>query len=200
MDIAYFKEKIDTGEENKLRVFADEIMSISVPWFFKHEFEEKASDFYDSFKTYMASKFEVAANNIFVVGSALLGFSLSPKKNYKLFDDTSDIDIVIVDEDLFKKYWDILFKDYSISVLNGDKYNKIAKDIFKRYIDTKDSYFTNKKEYIKLIKQTDNYAKDLQIKYHFPEKIGYRIYKSFSDYKINLIKNFFDLRYEEKVL
>ena len=196
MTIDYFKSKIETAEETKLNAFADEIMATTIPWFFKNEFGEKAVDTYDGFKTYMAKKFDVPSNNIFIVGSALLGFSLSPKKNYKAFDDTSDIDIVIVDEELYKKYWDKLFDDYSRSILSGDKYTKIAKDVFKRFIDTKDRYYQGKKEYIKLKKQTDDYAKDLQIKFHFPEEIGYRIYKSFNDYKINLIRNFIDLKYE----
>lgn len=196
MTIDYFKNKIEAAEENKLGELADEIMATTVPWFFKKEFDKQAIDAYDSFKAYMANKFAVPSNNIFIVGSALLGFSLSPKKNYKLFDDTSDIDIVIVDEELYKTYWDKLFNDYSKSVLSGFQYKKMAKDVFKRFIDTNDQYFQDKKEYIKLKKQTDGYAKDLQIIYHFPEEIGYRIYKSFSDYKINLIRNFVDLKYE----
>jgi hypothetical protein len=43
--------------------------------------------------------------DIFVVGSAKLGFSISPKKRYRLFGDQSDIDIAIVSHDLYERVW-----------------------------------------------------------------------------------------------
>ncbi len=46
--------------------------------------------------------------DITVVGSAKIGFSLSPHNFPRHFSDESDIDVVVVDEALFDKYWMIM--------------------------------------------------------------------------------------------
>ncbi|WP_146179823.1 hypothetical protein [Micromonospora sp. RP3T] len=45
------------------------------------------------------------SRDIFVVGSAKLGFSIAPNKRYRYFGDRSDIDIAIVSHDLYQKVW-----------------------------------------------------------------------------------------------
>lgn len=45
--------------------------------------------------------FNVDYKDIFIVGSAQLGYSLSPKKKYRSFSRNSDIDLAIVDNKLF---------------------------------------------------------------------------------------------------
>lgn len=44
--------------------------------------------------------------DVFVVGSAQLGFSISPNKRWKPFGDTSDIDVAVVSDRLFERYWE----------------------------------------------------------------------------------------------
>ena len=53
----------------------------------------------------VANQFDIHPNNVLVVGSAKLGFSTAPHKRYKPFNDESDIDVVIVSEILFNKFW-----------------------------------------------------------------------------------------------
>jgi hypothetical protein len=43
-----------------------------------------------------------------LVGSARLGYSINPKKNFKRFDDESDLDIAVVSPELFDKAWEEL--------------------------------------------------------------------------------------------
>lgn len=48
--------------------------------------------------------------NIEVVGSARVGFSLDPDSFGRGFSEKSDIDIVIIDDKMFDKVWNILLK------------------------------------------------------------------------------------------
>lgn len=189
------KERITIANCFKdIEKIADEIMAIPVPWFFTKVFASKANQKYADFKLYMAQKFETPATNFFICGSASLGYSLSPQKNYSEFSDTSDIDIVIISKELFDKFWKSYFVDYTNSRLTGKAYTRTAKNIFKRFIDFHSSYSQENVVYKEWEKQTSGYQKDLQILFDFPEKVSYRIYRSYNDYKQNLIKNIYDIK------
>lgn len=69
-------------------------------------FAERENDFFD-FRRRIADKFGVGFHEVFVVGSAKLGFS--PYKE-KIFDLDSDIDVVIVSERLFDNFMDQIRK------------------------------------------------------------------------------------------
>lgn len=60
---------------------------------------------YFDLRSEVAEKYEVHPNEVLVVGSAKLGFSVAPKKRYRHFTDTSDIDVVIVSARLFDQIW-----------------------------------------------------------------------------------------------
>ncbi len=53
----------------------------------------------------LANALQVVPNNIVIVGSAKIGFSLSPDNFPRNFSDESDIDVVVVDESLFDRMW-----------------------------------------------------------------------------------------------
>ena len=175
---------------NKLDIanIVDEIMATPLPWFFLNQFKNKAIDKFQQFRTYMANVFKIPATNIFICGSALLGFSLSPDKNYNSFNENSDIDIVIIDSKMFNSYWKVFFNDYVYAELTGNNYTMTAKNIFKHFIDFHYNYAANSSLYVEWEKRTSGYIKDLQIKFNFPEQISYRIYSSFEDYRQNLSK------------
>lgn len=52
----------------------------------------------------------ITEQNITVVGSAKIGFSLSPHNFPRSFSDESDIDVLIVDERLFDQVWATILK------------------------------------------------------------------------------------------
>ncbi|MGW0854771.1 hypothetical protein [Streptomyces sp. NPDC002690] len=65
-----------------------------------------SEDDHYSLKEEIANEFSLKVHqDIFVVGSAKLGFSISPTKRYRIFGDTSDIDVAIVSHDLYEKVW-----------------------------------------------------------------------------------------------
>lgn len=62
-------------------------------------------DEYVRWKSKLAEKIEVDGRAINLIGSASAGFSLSPEKNYREFNEESDIDIAIVSAHHFELAW-----------------------------------------------------------------------------------------------
>lgn len=60
---------------------------------------------WDTFRGELVSQLAVSRADIRIVGSARFGFSLKPGRNLRGFRDTSDIDAVIVNADLFDELW-----------------------------------------------------------------------------------------------
>lgn len=49
--------------------------------------------------------FDIEFNDVLLVGSGKLGFSIKPDRRYGEFNDDSDIDIAVVSTPLFQKVW-----------------------------------------------------------------------------------------------
>ncbi len=67
-------------------------------WILEHTpyvFEDYETE-YISWRHEIAEKLRIDARDIIITGSASLGFSLNPNKNFKSFDKKSDIDISIM--------------------------------------------------------------------------------------------------------
>jgi hypothetical protein len=60
---------------------------------------------YFDLRSEVANKFHIHPNEVLVVGSSKLGFSIAPTKRYRHFADSSDIDVVIVSRGLFDRMW-----------------------------------------------------------------------------------------------
>ncbi len=56
-------------------------------------------------KTSLARLLEVDPQDIVLIGTAALGYSLNPNKNYKVFDDASDIDCGVISQHHFEIAW-----------------------------------------------------------------------------------------------
>lgn len=65
-----------------------------------------------AFRSEIAAAVGVAPENIRVVGSARFGFSLKPGNNLRSYADSSDIDLVVVGEDLFDRLWLALLRAF----------------------------------------------------------------------------------------
>jgi hypothetical protein len=62
-------------------------------------------DRYFALKAAVAERFAIHPNEIIVVGSTKLGFSIAPIKRYRAFGEDSDIDVAIVSPQLFDRIW-----------------------------------------------------------------------------------------------
>ena len=63
------------------------------------------SDQYYSLRRDVAAHYNIHPSEVLLVGSAMLGFSIAPRKRYREFCDESDIDIVILAPSLFDHIW-----------------------------------------------------------------------------------------------
>jgi hypothetical protein len=52
----------------------------------------------------------ISAESTIIIGSAKIGFSLSPDSVFRQFSDESDIDVLVVDEKIFDDIWRIVLK------------------------------------------------------------------------------------------
>jgi len=66
-------------------------------------------------KKIIAEHFELNPQSLIMIGSAKLGFSISPLKLWEPFNDESDIDMVIISDRIFHKFWRELF-DFNIGL------------------------------------------------------------------------------------
>jgi len=64
-----------------------------------------SEDLYFDLKKQISQQFEIHPNEVLVVGSAKLGFSIAPGKRFRLFNDESDIDVALVAPKLFEQVW-----------------------------------------------------------------------------------------------
>lgn len=81
----------------------------------------------------VSAKFDLHPNNVLVVGSGKLGFSIAPNKRYKLFGDRSDLDVVIVSDTLFDSVWRDLYR-YSSTVGYWEREDEFRKFLFRGWI------------------------------------------------------------------
>lgn len=56
-------------------------------------------------KTEVAQHFQIHPNEVVVVGSGKMGFSIAPDKRYRPFRDESDLDLAVVSATLFDDIW-----------------------------------------------------------------------------------------------
>ena len=66
---------------------------------------------YYALREAVAAHFSIHPNDVMVVGSGKLGFSISRTKHYRPFAATSDIDVAVVSSSLFDVVWAEVF-DY----------------------------------------------------------------------------------------
>ncbi len=193
-------KKLDLLEEYKndlldpgcdlTRVYKKYIMAGEV-WYFKERFGKDWFGKYDDFKLFISDKLGVHFNDISVAGSAKLGFSINPDKNYKLFDDKSDLDIIIVSQVIFYRFWNAYLVD-SYSPIRINNYTYVCKCIFRKFI-TFDGFNKTNKDYCEWQKRTKGFEKDLQLRFDIEHEIHYRIFESWEAaqmyYISGLIKN-----------
>lgn len=104
---------------------------------------------YETMRTWLSNKLGVHAKEISMVGSARIGYSLSPNKNWKQFDKDSDFDMFCVSEKQFSMLQDDFLQwasDYNsgkVSPRNDteagywtENYSRVSLNLNKGFIDS----------------------------------------------------------------
>jgi hypothetical protein len=147
--------------------------------------QDQIVDRMDYFKEIVSSKLNINFHNVQIVGSAKMGYSLSPRKLLRPFHDevsgmpSSDIDIAIISENLYEQFWS------ELRGVKGMWYNKLyykhlTESIFRGYINDGDlqkipginTKWENLVNPINVL---------LQDKLGFVHPITYRLYRSWDD-------------------
>lgn len=86
---------------------------------------------YLEIKSLLSKQLNVDSCSILFVGSSSVGFSLSPSKNFKKFDEKSDIDIAVISHYYFDVAWrtirniDYSHQTYSVQKVIDDHRNRL---------------------------------------------------------------------------
>ncbi|MED4392512.1 hypothetical protein P4699_20305 [Priestia aryabhattai] len=120
--IKRFKSNILDEENYSIEKIINQYIVFGTPYIFKDD-EEK----YYNLKDKIATFFEVNQRDIFMTGSSKLGFSIAPSKLWRPIDGNpnkdSDIDIVIISDRIFDKYWKSIleYKESTIAISDDAK-------------------------------------------------------------------------------
>ena len=175
-------------DHNSVDRIMNKYLLFGIPYIYKND-----EELYFDLKEEISNHFNIQQTQIFVVGSAKLGFSIAPTKRFKMFDDDSDIDIAIIDSDLFDQFW----KDvYTINInlisrseKDDNRYKKFVDYLFKGWI---------RPDLLPLKMRSDwfEYFKGLYGRYDRKIAVGiYRDHSFFMGYhRMNIIKLREDLK------
>jgi len=113
---------------------------------------------YFKLKQTVSQNFDLNPQDVIMIGSAKLGFSISPLKRWQPFRDESDIDIVIISPDIFDKLWKELY-DFNIKLRarteeEDARYYKFLDYFFKGWLrpDLFPFSYTGRKEWFDFFK------------------------------------------------
>lgn len=159
-------------------------------WYFS-QFKNLQGDAFieeiDYFREIISNKLKISFHSAKIVGSAKLGYSLSPNHPFRPFivsaqaTETSDIDIAIISAKMFESWWEEIRKTRELyRRRNEDLYCRTAKSIYRGYINEKTMYnFSGLRQHWKDVIGPVTVA--LQDKMSIEHPISYRIYRSWED-------------------
>ena len=150
---------------------------------------------YLEWKEILSEKLEIDSHAMSIMGSASIGFSLNPNKNFKYFDDTSDVDIAIISNYYFELSWHYL-RNLGSKVYALDQTKKASiKDHVSRLIywgtiatDKILSILPFGKKWLKTISEMSSIQPTIN------HKINLRLYKDFESLRAYHINNLNKLR------
>jgi hypothetical protein len=92
---------------------------------------------YYSLRSAVAEEFELHPSAVILIGSCRMGFSIAPRKRYRLARQHADLDIALVSTERFDAYWDSVFA-YSRADdawKQGQEYRRFVRMLFEGWID-----------------------------------------------------------------
>ncbi|OWU98666.1 hypothetical protein [Fibrobacter sp. UWR2] len=149
----------------------------------------------DEFKEIISKNFNVSFHSVKMVGSAKVGFSLSPDKGLKEFHDgnstekASDIDVAIVSDRLYNEYWDFFRRENNVNYYFplARTFWQVSSSIYKGFINS-----WNIREIDNMRKKWDAIVdptnRALRERLFIRHEINYRLYRNWDDlreYQLN---------------
>ncbi len=97
-----FKEILRTGSLDNI---VKEYVFDGIPYMFRNR-----PAGLDALRRYLSGSLRIRNQDAIIIGSAKIGFSLSPDTMFRQFSNESDIDVLVVDERLFDTIWQTILK------------------------------------------------------------------------------------------
>ncbi|QGY79304.1 hypothetical protein [Sphingorhabdus lacus] len=178
MDPEEFRALIAACDPEK---FCEEQLFQKKSWLFEDSGLDEISSTYEEFRQAIGVATGVDPADIRLVGSSRFGFSMNPKpaKRFRPFNDESDLDVLIVSEQLFSEIW----AQFRHAYYNGYAWVKERHggDIFRRflYLLREDRYNTS---YLRqAAKRMDEMTKEVLLQTGISRTLKYRIYANWTD-------------------
>lgn len=142
----------------------------------RERYQEDATRVYHDIKVATSDALEVPVKNVAIVGSAKTGYSLTPGRNYSPFGDSSDLDLVIVSDTLFRELWESYLEFVNSST--GHAYAPVAKNVFRHFISIKAEDVKGDQLYYfsRWISRVDKLRQSFQLNFKLPSEVNYRVY------------------------
>jgi hypothetical protein len=183
-DIEFLKQELSELDE---REFYIKYIVKTMNWYFSTYLslnDAAMLEAIDHFKEIVSARLSISFHSAHIVGSAKIGYSLSPQKPFIPFHDgdrstqSSDIDIAIISDQLYNKFWQTLRNVFKTQY--SSSYNRVTSTIFKGYINERDITAIPgiRREWNELFSPL---TKTLQDELSIIHPISYRIYRSWED-------------------
>ena len=174
-------------------------------WYFENVLgcpKEELARMSDDFRMIISDSLGVDFGNVMLVGSGKIGFSLSPTE--KLFlpfskdgtdredEKASDLDVALISNELFHKYW-MLFRQSYASKFNWWYKNYIYNGIYRGYINEK---WINAVDGCRQEWETVSAASKNKLtnSLFIQNEVNYRIYRSWADFEEYNLKNIKEIK------
>jgi hypothetical protein len=153
---------------------------------------------YAEWRRFLAEGLGVDASALLITGSAAFGISLNPYKNYKYFDEKSDIDVAVVSDYHFMEGWRTLRNIGSIRHRLPQDVKQSIDDHVKKYIYW-GTIATDKLLFLFPYgkKWTETLYKVSKIEPTIDRTINVRVYKDLNSLRAYHVNNLANLKTEE---
>lgn len=113
-------------EKNTVERIMNKYLLFGIPYIYRND-----ENRYFELKEEISNHFKIQQTQVYIVGSAKLGFSISPSKMFRELNDDSDIDVAIIDNKLFDEYWKNLYS-FNINLVSRSTEEDRR---YKRFVD-----------------------------------------------------------------
>lgn len=194
MSVTLEKIKFDLESQTAKQFYTEYIVKSS-NWYFENilgKSPEESINVADDVKLIISDGFKISFNSIMMVGSGKIGYSLSPKKLFKPFNNDekvrkiSDLDFAIISSNLFNEYWMKLRKSFRPDYM--EMYHHIYQDLYRGYISERNILNVDgcRKEWNELSSIS---KKELSTKLFIKNEISFRLYRSWEDFEEYNLQN-----------
>ena len=154
-------------------------------WYFDEGPDRNDFGNYDDFRLMVSKLFRVNNNEIAIFGSAKYGFSCSPEKGFKEFNEESDIDVAVISSALFRSTWQALLDAHygGAGKLRRQETptGSVGYDVFRRFITLRNDFDFVSKHLRDTQVLLDDVQRSVATQLGIAHPLTFRIYRSFDD-------------------